>query len=57
MTVLHPLEEHTSTEKKLNERINSYKTGFRNPSKHAHCEVLCNHFTFGLRKGAKYYII
>ena len=39
---------------KLNERITGHKTGFRNPSKHRNCQILCKHFTFKTCNGAKY---
>ena len=40
--------------KKLHERINGHKTGFKNPTKHGYCQILCNHFTCGMCKGATY---
>ena len=33
------------TVQKLNGRINDHKTGFRNPSKHGHCQIHCKHCT------------
>ena len=41
---------------KQNERIHGHKTGFRNPSKHEHSQVLYKHFTSGMFKRAMYQI-
>lgn len=40
----------------LNERINSHKSSFINPSKHGRCQILCNFFTSGMCKEPKYHI-
>ena len=44
------------TVQKLNERIHSYKTIFRNPSKQGHCQILYNHVTSGMCKEDRYQV-
>ena len=34
--------------KKMNGKSSVHKTGDRNPSRHGHCQVFCNHFTNGM---------
>ena len=44
------------TVQKINERIIDHKTGFRSPSQHGFCQILCVYFTTGMCKRVKYQI-